>query len=136
LALLEFKKHHQRGQNMNHKTVWHIATDLMMVSNVKTAAAQHQLNFVAVPNLAKLPSEQLPAEVAVVLVDLQLPGLDFARLQTVLATNSNPQLLVCLYAQHVDEEALARGEALGVGQVMTRGQVHRDMQRVFAAIAS
>lgn len=121
---------------MNPNTVWHIASDLMMVSNVKTAATQNQLNFVAIPNLAKLPAENLPPEVAVVLIDLQLPGLDFERLKSLLATSTDSQPLICLYAQHVDEDALARGAALGVGQVMTRGQVHRDAQRIFASVSA
>lgn len=122
---------------MDRKAVWHIASDLMMVSNVKTAAQQQQLEYVAIPSLQRLPSATLPVNVAVVLVDLQLPGLDFDRLKTVLgsAAGDSPPL-VCLYAQHVDETALARGAELGIGHVMTRGQVHRDIQRLFGSLAN
>ncbi|MEQ1906086.1 MAG: hypothetical protein ABL888_18010 [Pirellulaceae bacterium] len=117
------------------KKVWHIASDLMMSSTVKVAATRNNFEYRAIPNLTKLTEESVPADVIAIMVDLQAPGLNFESLKSLL-DSTDPSVVVCLYAQHVEEEMLARGHSLGRGQLMTRGQFNRDVEKVLAAAQS
>ncbi len=115
------------------KKVWHIASDLMMSSTVKVAATRNNLEYRAIPNLAKLSNESVPADVIAIMVDLQAPGLNFDSLKSLLDSTDPAEVIVCLYAQHVEEEMLAQGHSIGRGELMTRGQFNRDVEKILAA---
>ena len=70
---------------------------------------------------------------SLLLVDLQMPGLDLATLSTELANvpdETRPTSIA--YAQHVNVELLEHGQRSGFDKVVTRGQLNRELGDLLA----
>lgn len=111
-----------------------LTQDLMMSSNISSVARQRDENYRVVGTVdaaIKLINEHEPR---LLLIDLQtpklVPELLYEQLQT-LSEEIRPRCVA--YAQHVNPQLLQQAEAAGIDQVLTRGQMHNNVQDVLLA---
>lgn len=123
----------------------HLSNDLMLVGRLSAMARGREVAYRAFANSNKLlgslapessQAEQVTSqpsstrlasdgkEPLLVLVDLQLPGIDFRSFVTELRAHS-PQFQVVAYAQHVMTGLLDEARAVADVRVWTRGQFHK-----------
>jgi DNA-binding NarL/FixJ family response regulator len=105
-----------------------LSGDLMCASRVAAAAAALGLTVQsAAPNLVALaapvaPSAALPlASGALVVIDLQAPGLNLPKLTAALRQQSPPPRRIIAFGPHVQTVLLDAARAAGC-EVLTRGQ--------------
>jgi CheY-like chemotaxis protein len=75
--------------------------------------------------------------VSLLLIDLQMPGLDiaeFSRALNNLEADSRPHCVG--YAQHVEIDLLKSAREAGIDEVYTRGQMNGGLDTLFAQHAS
>ena len=105
-----------------------LTQDLMMTSAVSAVSRSRSLDFKSASGIDRVIKLVAENQVSTLFVDLQLPDLDLQALMAGL-TGSNPKCpQVIAYAQHVHVELLARARQLGIEQVLTRGQVHGNLE--------
>lgn len=112
----------------------HLGTDLMMASSIGAVARERGLPFRSVTSAEKLLA-LLEAEpnVRLALINLQQPDLDISGLGKALAARGTAAPPVVWFAQHVYEDLLQAGTATGLGTVMTRGQLSRELPNLVPA---
>ena len=102
--------------------VAYLTNDLMFSSRVTAAARDRgiQLDVVSSPDalLEKLAS----ADINLVLLDLNLNGLDIQTLVPQLRAVSDRPVSIIAYASHVHESKLADAKEAGCDEVLSRGQ--------------
>jgi len=104
-----------------------LTQDLMMTSSVELAARRQGVDFRAVTTIEKAKIAWADAEDSssptLLLVDLQMPGLELTQL-TAWLTTLKPTTTLVAYAQHVNVPLLKQARRSGAWDaVITRGQV-------------
>ncbi len=83
----------------------------------------------------KLIAAAEDTDIELLLVDLQLPGLDLGALSKVLKERfAGDGKRAIGYAQHVEVELLDSAQDCGFSAVLTRGQMNGSLQRLFGEI--
>lgn len=115
--------------------ILHLTQDLMLSSTAAATARGLGQPYQPIPNLKKL-GEKLGAEnCQLLLVDLQLSGLDLAALGELLRPlREKGPFPVIGYAQHVETGLLEAGRQAGLDSVLTRGQVHHGLESLFSQL--
>jgi CheY-like chemotaxis protein len=109
-----------------------LAQDLMMISSVRKFAEDQAWKFETFGSVEKLNQATSNEAFDILLIDLQLPGLDLAEINSLAenhkqaspagsATPKSPILIG--YGQHVYAELLSQGRKQGLDRVVTRGQM-------------
>ena len=105
-----------------------LTQDLMMSSSVGAVAKTNSVSVKSVSSINKAIGLLNEQQASLLLVDLQMPGLDVATLSAELANlpdESRPTSIA--YAQHVNVELLEQGQQSGFDKVVTRGQLSREL---------
>jgi hypothetical protein len=108
--------------------ILHLNNDLLLSSAVRAAANQAGTQVQFSRNLDDLATALQAGGLDKVLIDLQTPGLDLQRLQSLVSQPALPP--VVMYAQHVNEELLSFAANLPGVSVMTRGQFSRSVSKL------
>jgi CheY-like chemotaxis protein len=110
-----------------------LTCDLIFSSRVAGAAARAGLSFQTVASSAALLERVATAEArALVLLDLNSPGVDPVQLAPALRGLPNPPRAIIAYGPHVQEERLAAANSAGCDEVLTRGQFNARMDEELA----
>lgn len=110
-----------------------LTQDLMMSSSANAVARAQGVVLKSVASLEKLLQLIADGEVTLVLVDLQMRGLQLAEFHEswqALDPVHRPRSVA--YAQHVELELLKAARAMGFDEVLTRGQVSSGLPALFA----
>ena len=105
-----------------------LTQDLMMSSSVGAVAKAHSLTAKSVSSINKAINLLNEQRASLLLIDLQMPGLDLAELTAEIAKlpdETRPTSIA--YAQHVNVELLEQGQQAGFDMVVTRGQLNREL---------
>lgn len=108
--------------------IFHLNNDLMLSSSVRAAGTQSGILIQFSRSLDDLEAALQGGQLTKVLVDLQTPGLDLPRLNTIVSQPGRPP--VVMYAQHVNEDLLDFAKSLPGVSVMTRGQFSRSVPQL------
>jgi CheY-like chemotaxis protein len=111
-----------------------LTQDLMMTSSVSAVARNKALEFKSAANperAVKLIGEH---SVSVLLIDLQLSNLDLQQLMDQLAATGRPRPRMIAYAQHVNVNLLSAARQVGIEEVLTRGQLHGNLETLLGSI--
>lgn len=111
-----------------------LTADLLFSSHAHGAAKQAQVQLAVVPrseDLFKRIEEGLPA---LVIVDLQAPGIHLEDLVTKIRVHSQPPTIIA-YGPHVHEKLLAAARNAGCDEVLSRGQIHAGLQALLSQYA-
>lgn len=101
-----------------------LTEDLMMASSVSAAARQIEQPFKSVRSIEKVLTLAEVETVSVLLVDLQIGGLEIAAAGAAIQSLPVEKRPRCIaYAQHVHVDLLTAARSAGFDQVLTRGQV-------------
>ncbi len=114
----------------------HFGSDLMMASALGGAARTAGVPFRSLTTLPKL--EELLAGDSpprMVIVDLQAPGFDFSSCAELLRGHVGGATEVIWFAQHVLDDLLEAARETGIGETMTRGQLHARVGKLVAGVA-
>ncbi len=106
-----------------------LTKDLMMSSSANAAARASGLKITTLPTVAKLKSvlADEPA-LKLLLVDLQMPGLDLESLSNVIeSVDAEQRPTTIAYAQHVNVELIEQAKTAAFDQVLTRGQLNSNL---------
>ena len=105
-----------------------LTQDLMMSSSVGAVAKAHSVTVKSVSSIDKAINLLNEQHASLFLVDLQMPGMDLAKLTAEFAKlpdETRPKSIA--YAQHVNVELLEQGQQSGFDMVVTRGQLNREL---------
>lgn len=108
--------------------------DLMIGSRVEGAARQHGLKLVTIGNQAGVVEAAGDAESLVLIVDLQVSGLDIGALVTAVRGSREPSVPIVAFGPHVHEARLEAARAANCDAVLTRGQLDREVGNVVGAL--
>jgi DNA-binding NarL/FixJ family response regulator len=121
--------------------LYHLARDLMLVARVSATARAAGSRYRSFPSTEALVAalgddagengENTESCLYRILVDLQLPGVEPARLMEKIRETGRACEVVA-YAQHVFTELLEGAKAAGIPRVMTRGQFDRQVNELVA----
>jgi DNA-binding NarL/FixJ family response regulator len=101
--------------------------DLMFQSRIASVVRNSGGNLIVARDLDTLASRlQTGLAPSSVVFDLSVPGLDLDRIATALRERY-PEAKQIAYGPHVDVERLQHAKAIGIDEVLTRGQFDRDM---------
>ena len=106
--------------------------DLMMTSTVSAAARAEGQTFRSVRSSEKLVERLENETVEHVLIDLQTSAIDFELLEKLCQQRTDGTPRMTGYAQHVNVDAIHRGREIGLDEVLTRGQLHGNVNAVIA----
>jgi DNA-binding NarL/FixJ family response regulator len=70
-------------------------------------------------------------DVRFVLIDLKTPAIDLAELVPAVRKAADTPPRVIAYGPHVHAAAIQVAQAAGCDQVLTQGQLHRDLNQLF-----
>lgn len=110
-----------------------LTQDLMMSSSAGAVARANSVTLKTVASVAKAMELLQEHQSSLLLVDLQMNGLNLDELTTGLAEipdESRPHSIA--YAQHVNVELLEQGQQAGFDEVATRGQLNRGLGELFS----
>jgi FixJ family two-component response regulator len=107
-----------------------LTQDLMMASSVSSVARTLGQEAKSAVNADRLMALAQQNPVSVLLIDLQLPNLDLSQLLEELSEAGVLPGRIIAYAQHVNVELLSKARKMGVGEVLTRGQVHGNLEKL------
>jgi CheY-like chemotaxis protein len=105
-----------------------LTQDLMMSSSAGAVARANSVTLKTVASAAKAIEWLREHQASLLLVDLQLNGLNLDELTAGigdLPDASRPHSIA--YAQHVNVELLQQGQQAGFDEVVTRGQMNRGL---------
>ena len=108
----------------------HISSDLMLGGAVVAAAEQAGLEHHRALSWARGESLASSLNPGVVLLDLELPGVDFAAV--VAGCRSH---VLAAYGSHVKVPLFDAARAVGVPVLLTRGQVHARGGEIVSQLA-
>lgn len=107
-----------------------VSSDLFLSSQIEGAARKSELSFRAVNSLAALDEDSTAADVVVV-VDLELPGLD----KTSLATRvSESSAIWIAYAAHVKTQLFDAARLAGIERLHSKGEISRHLESILAEL--
>lgn len=109
-----------------------VSSDLMLLARVDGAvrAAQGNLNTVSAADDAVQRAATLRPHL--VILDLRLAGLDVGATVAALRAALGSDTYVAACGPHVHEASLAAARAAGCDEVLTRGQIDRDVAGLIA----
>lgn len=107
-----------------------LTQDLMMSSSVSAAARQKGLEFKSATNLDRVEKLLGQGSVETLLIDLQMPGFELAKLMTQIDAANIPRPRMIAYAQHVNVDLLSAARKAGIEEVLTRGQLHGNLENL------
>ena len=114
-----------------------LTQDLMMSSSASAVARSLNIPFKSSASTSKSIQRLNQGEVTLLLIDLQLPGLDITKIcedLKSLATDVRPHCVA--YAPHVEVDLLKSAREAGIDEVYTRGQMNGGLDALFAQHAS
>lgn len=104
-----------------------------MSSNASAHAREHGTTIATVRTAEKALEVIQESRPQVLLVDLQTPGLEITTLGEAIQKLADSVAPVTIgYAQHVNVEILESAKSAGFDQVLTRGQVNREIGQIVA----
>lgn len=106
-----------------------LTKDLMIQSKATAAARPSGATVKAVGRLEAAMKAIGADSNPLLLVDLQMPGLDLDAFASAFADLDNPCRAIAL-AQHVETELLAKAQSCGFEAVMTRGQFSNELVNI------
>ena len=106
--------------------------DLMMTSTVSAAARAAGQTFRSVRSNEKLVERLDNEAVEHVLIDLQTAAIDFDLIEKLCHGRTDGTPRMTGYAQHVNVDAIHRGREIGLDEVLTRGQLHGNVNTILA----
>jgi DNA-binding NtrC family response regulator len=107
--------------------ILHLSSDLMFQSKISSAARAAGSECMVDRSATKLVERvEDPARVHLVLIDLTLGSVDLSADIPLLHQNFVNSKVIA-YGPHVDVERLTLAEECGADQVLTRGQLDREM---------
>ena len=111
-----------------------LTKDLMMSSSAGAAARAKGLALESIPSVTKLESRLSDQpSVKLLLIDLQMPGLNFEQLSSVVqALDQEGGPTTIAYAQHVNVDLIEQAKAAAFDQVLTRGQLNASLEQLMA----
>lgn len=115
--------------------ILHLTQDLMMSSTASALARSSDRTYKMVASterLAAIADENGPA---LVLVDLQTPGLQLSELDRWISERLEPTGSTAIaYAQHVAVDELRQASECGFTKVLTRGQLNRQLAELIQTL--
>ena len=114
-----------------------LTQDLMMSSSAGAVARANSVTLKTVSSVAKVMELLQEHQSPLLLVDLQMNGLNLDELASGLAAtpdDSRPHSIA--YAQHVNVELLEQGQQAGFDEVVTRGQLNRGLGELLTRFGS
>lgn len=104
-----------------------ITRDLMLESQLESAASTHDCRLVAVMDVEQAISAVDKFKASRCLVDLGTPGIDLGLLKSALPPSEQTQVIA--FGPHVQKARLQAAVDAGFDHVLTRGQFHADPGR-------
>lgn len=105
--------------------------DLMLASSLEGAARKVGLELSTCSAQEAAVSAAMEEDCRFLLLDLGVPGLELSQLvQEIRAATDQVQIIA--FGPHVHEQRLTEAEQAGCDQVVTRGQLHREAEAIFA----
>lgn len=112
------------------KKVAFLTRDLLFSSRVTGATANDETQVLVVSTSADLLKLVSASPVALVLIDLNTPGIDVNHLVPQLNQITGNPGAILAFGPHVHRAKLAAAAAAGCDQVLTRGEFDREMKNV------
>ncbi len=109
-----------------------LSGDLIFSSRASGAAARCDSQLVTVASAEAACQACASGEVSLVLVDLTMRGLDVRALVDQLRAASPGKVAIVAYGPHVQEAALGAAREAGCDEVLSRGQVDREIDAILA----
>ncbi len=113
-----------------------LTKDLMIQSNASSAARQSGAMIKAIGNLEEAMTMFSEQSDAMLLVDLQTPGLDVGQLLERLSAIDASSRRAIAFAQHVEVDLIEQAQGAGFEAVMTRGQFSRNLPGIVKEYAT
>lgn len=114
----------------------HFGSDLMMASALGGAARVAGVSFRSLTTLEKLADLLAGGDPpSMVVIDLQTTGFDLKRCAELFGGRFADATTVIWFAQHVYDDLLEAARQTGIGQTMTRGQLHARAGNLVAGAA-
>lgn len=114
----------------------YLTKDLMFSSRVSSAARAAGLDVKVVVSPAALLDQAAAEQIDVVIVDLDMHGLNVRELVPQLRQLKHPPRAIVGYGPHVYEHLLATATEAGCDEVFTRGQFNSQMDQILAKYLS
>jgi CheY-like chemotaxis protein len=114
-----------------------LSQDLMSGARLEGAARKAGLVLRTAGNPAAAIEAASAPEARLLLIDLQVAGLDIAAVVAAArkgASEHNNPLAILAYGPHVHEDRLAAARAAGCDAVVSRGQLDRQADSLLAAL--
>ena len=112
-----------------------LTKDLMMSSNATSHARQKDVNLSLAGSVKSAISYIEENKPQLLIVDLQMPGLDVGLLGEEVQRLADAVCPVTIaYAQHVNVELLEQANAAGFDQVLTRGQFNAQIGTIIDGV--
>ena len=109
-----------------------LSRDLMLTSRVDGVANQKGYTISHVADSASAISAVADDDCQLLLVDLQLPGLDILTLVEQVRGTKGSEVRIVACGPHVHENRLAAARQAGCDLVVTRGQFDREADTILA----
>lgn len=119
-------------------TIVLFTNDLMFQSRIASVVRAAGHSLVVARNVESLQQQVLQqpslqeSSPGIIVLDLAFRGLDLEGV-VALARERYPSAKLVAYGPHVDVEGLQRAAALGIDEVLTRGQFDRNMATVLCS---
>ena len=107
-----------------------LSQDLLLLSQVLQSAAALNAQVETVCSLTDLLTRCQEGEVAQIVLDLSTPQLAPAQVLRALGQLEQPIPRLIAFGPHVHTARLEAARAAGCDVVITRGQFHRDLQKI------
>ncbi|MCA9230437.1 MAG: hypothetical protein KDA57_07290 [Planctomycetales bacterium] len=107
-----------------------LSRDLMLASRTEGVARQKGIAMVQAANQIDAISAIADENCQLLVVDLQLPGLDIEALVIQARQSSKSSLRIVACGPHVHEQRLDTARAAGCDRVVTRGQFDREAAHI------
>ena len=111
-----------------------VASDLMLSSSVSGYASAAGVTFRNVASITDAVAEINACERCLLLLDVGLPGLDFASIAENISSTVRQHAVA--YGPHVHTEKLDAARNAGIATVMSRGQFSAQIQQMIAEFAA
>ena len=103
-------------------TVVLLSGDLMVMSRVAGAAAQHRVDLQTASNSQQAVQSCIEHSARMLVLDLSTPSLNVAELVAAVKTDKDAAPTIVAFGPHVHEERLAAARDAGCDRVVSRGQ--------------
>ena len=106
-----------------------LTNDLMFSSQATSVARQQGCELAVVADLNQAISRVSTGGVSRVILDLNMPGLKIDSAVASIRCASSETLRILAYASHVHEAKLEAARSAGCDEVISRGQISREMSQ-------